>query len=171
MLWDNLHLLVFDYFYVFSCIYVIAFLLYIYSLYVTPFSYHHSLPWPSLTTETIPANFRFLFSPDMHHKTSTERSFVLLFRLFFVPPISLLHNARIRTHAHPPTPIYTQMPSGLKSMMLGELSPAIEPELGTARPFLPLYALLLCPPMPPTHQRTHTSPSAPIHIYFTPCAP
>ena len=52
----------------FSCICVMAFVIYIYSLYVTPFPCHHSPPWPSLSTEIIPANFLFFLVVNAQYK-------------------------------------------------------------------------------------------------------
>ena len=143
----------------------------------TPFFAGISITWSCLTTSTIPANFLFCFHPDIHQKIRATRSFLLLFRLFFVPPVSLLPNASKRTHMCPPTPMKTHMRQTLKNVMSGEISPAIWPEIYPEQPFFALLDLFLCPPMlpaPPTHQYTPIrtllhpySPSAPcIYVLY-----
>ena len=52
-------------------------------------------PQPSLDT-----NLAIFFHPDNHRKIHTTRLRMLLFRLFFVAPVSPVPNAPIRTHIH-----------------------------------------------------------------------
>ena len=104
----------------------------------------------------------FLAWPHMQNMTRSYH-LRLLFTCFSGPPWSLQPIAPIWTHLHPFGIIRALFFVFLENMMSGEISPAIARKSCALWPFLFLLALLLCPPVSPTSQRTHPNPSAPVY--------
>ena len=125
----------------------------------------------SLITMTTPANFLCFFAACKRCKICPSHSITSLFVLFLLLTVTIDPIAPIQIDVNPYTSTRVTFWPLSQNMMPGEIYPAIGPKSGSARPLCPSLCFVFVLPMPPTPQRTHIRPYAPISIYFYPHTP
>ena len=125
--------------------------------------------WSSLTIITIPENLILFLPLNTHSKTYPTLALWVFLPCFSFPCCLYIHSHRMEAHLHPCSPICDTIYVLSQNMMSGEISPAIGLKAGSVRQFLSLHISFVCPLILPGPQRTHTSPSRPIHTYVYSC--
>ena len=128
----------------------------------------HSSKWSCLTTVTIPVDLLIFPMLCIRYKIGPPHPIISLFPLFLLLPVTIGPIAPIGINLHPCASTHTTFCQIHQNMMSGEISPAIGPKSGPARPKSAPPLFVFVSPVPPTPQRTHTHPYTPIHTYFHP---